>query len=352
MKRLFALLFLCFVLISLHAQGVRGNGIGINKQGKTYYKINAPLPPDISEDFDQAICSVIFDTVGCRVREAYTIYKQKFDKIERVTKNKTDLDFTLNAEIKWYRYFNNCLGSVLVTVKKKDETGKRKYDRTIVYDLLHHRQLELSDIFTPTALEDIQNTRGKNFRVFIMQGGSVLLQFSLDKELKQAKFSIVDNKAVFQESFLELMSMVAEKEREESGSVDLSNQSQENSLQRGEVSSEEGVFDVVERMPEFPGGNQALFKYLSTNIKYPVVAEENGIQGRVVVTFVVEKDGSISHTQVEKSVDPSLDKEAIRVVLSMPLWKPGIQKGKPVRVKYTLPITFRLPPKSKKKRSF
>lgn len=102
------------------------------------------------------------------------------------------------------------------------------------------------------------------------------------------------------------------------------------------------VFDVVEVMPSFPGGQGALFEYLSKNIKYPVVAEENGVQGRVIVTFVVERNGSITDVQVAKSVDPSLDKEAVRVVKSMPHWIPGKQNGSAVRVKFTVPVTFRL----------
>ena len=102
------------------------------------------------------------------------------------------------------------------------------------------------------------------------------------------------------------------------------------------------VFDVVEEMPQFPGGPSALFEYLSKNIKYPVVAEENGVQGRVIVTFVVERDGSITDVKVVKSVDPSLDKEATRVVKSMPHWIPGKQNGSAVRVKYTVPVTFKL----------
>ena len=102
------------------------------------------------------------------------------------------------------------------------------------------------------------------------------------------------------------------------------------------------VFDVVEQMPSFPGGQSALLQYLSSNIKYPVVAEENGVQGRVIVTFVVERDGSITDVRVVKSVDPSLDKEAQRVVKSMPKWIPGKQNGSAVRVKYTVPVTFRL----------
>ena len=105
---------------------------------------------------------------------------------------------------------------------------------------------------------------------------------------------------------------------------------------------EEKVFDVVEQMPQFPGGDAALFEYLSTHIKYPTIAEDNGVQGRVIVTFVVERDGSITDVKVVKSVDPSLDKEASRVVAGMPKWIPGKQNGSAVRVKYTVPVTFRL----------
>lgn len=105
---------------------------------------------------------------------------------------------------------------------------------------------------------------------------------------------------------------------------------------------ENKVFDVVEQMPSYPGGMGALMQYLSSHIKYPVIAEENGIQGRVICTFVVERDGSITDVRIAKSVDPSLDKEAIRVVSSMPKWVPGRQNGSAVRVKYTLPVTFRL----------
>ncbi len=102
------------------------------------------------------------------------------------------------------------------------------------------------------------------------------------------------------------------------------------------------VFDVVEQMPEFPGGQAALLQWISSNIKYPAIAEENGIQGRVVCTFVVERDGSVTDVKVARSVDPSLDREAIRVLKKMPRWNPGKQNGSAVRVKYTVPVTFRL----------
>lgn len=102
------------------------------------------------------------------------------------------------------------------------------------------------------------------------------------------------------------------------------------------------VFIVVEEMPVFPGGTEAMNKFLAENVKYPVTAQENGIQGRVICSMIINVDGSISEVQVVRGVDPSLDKEAIRVIKSMPNWTPGKQSGKVVSVRYTLPVVFRL----------
>lgn len=105
---------------------------------------------------------------------------------------------------------------------------------------------------------------------------------------------------------------------------------------------EQRIFQVVEEMPEFPGGMAECLKFLAKNIKYPTIAQENGVQGRVIVQFVVNQDGSIVDPVVVRSVDPYLDKEALRVIQMMPKWKPGKQRGKAVRVKYTVPVTFKL----------
>ena len=102
------------------------------------------------------------------------------------------------------------------------------------------------------------------------------------------------------------------------------------------------VFDVVEVMPQFPGGQIAMLQYLMKNIKYPEQAVKEGIQGRVTVRFIVEKDGSISDVKPVLSVYPLLNKEAVRVVKSMPKWSPGKHNGKPVRVRFNLPVMFKL----------
>ena len=104
--------------------------------------------------------------------------------------------------------------------------------------------------------------------------------------------------------------------------------------------SNQSVYDVAEQMPEFPGGMQAMIEFLQTNIKYPKDAISQKVGGRVMVMFVVETDGSLSNVRVARKVFPSLDAEAVRVVKAMPKWKPGKEKGRLVRVNYTLPVAF------------
>lgn len=106
------------------------------------------------------------------------------------------------------------------------------------------------------------------------------------------------------------------------------------------LDEDDQIFFIVEKMPEFPGGDLALRKYIANTIIYPEVAIENGIQGKVYVTFVVTTNGTIANTKIARGVDPSLDKEAIRVVNNLPRWKPGYQRGTPVNVSYTVPINF------------
>lgn len=111
-----------------------------------------------------------------------------------------------------------------------------------------------------------------------------------------------------------------------------------------ETESDEVVnFYVIENKPEFPvGGVEGLNKWISQNVKYPEIAKENGVTGKVFVQFVIDKDGKVTNVEVVRSVDPYLDKEAVRVVKSMPDWKPGSQRGKPVKVSFNIPINFKL----------
>ena len=101
------------------------------------------------------------------------------------------------------------------------------------------------------------------------------------------------------------------------------------------------VYDVVEQMPSFPGGQQAMMKFMKNNIRYPEALKKNKVQGMVLVQFVVDQTGSITNPVVKRSIEPSLDAEALRVVRAMPKWNPGKQNGKPVKVRYTLPVSFK-----------
>ncbi len=143
---------------------------------------------------------------------------------------------------------------------------------------------------------------------------------------------IVDNDAEIEES------VIASTE-DQTEYIDISDFE---TIQVEEEPEEEAPFMVVEDMPEFPGGTAALLEYLRKNIKYPSICRENGIQGRVLIQFIVNKDGSIVDPEVVKPVNPYLDKEALRVISTMPSWKPGSQRGKPVRVKFTVPVNFKL----------
>ena len=140
-----------------------------------------------------------------------------------------------------------------------------------------------------------------------------------DVETKDIDFSSEDDKDKVQEVIA--APIAAPKEEEDDGTV---------------------IFQVVEQMPEFPGGPAALMKYLSSNVRYPVAALENNIQGRVIVQFTVRRDGSIADVQVVRPVNPALDREAVRLISSMPKWKPGMQRGKAVHCKFTVPVTFKL----------
>lgn len=113
-------------------------------------------------------------------------------------------------------------------------------------------------------------------------------------------------------------------------------------MERIKKEKEQQVFDMVEQMPKFPGGQSALMQWLSTNMKYPKIAAENGIEGRVYVSFIVRSTGKITDIKIARSVDPSLDEEAIRTISRMPKWIPGKQGGEAVNVRYTMPLTFRL----------
>ncbi len=210
---------------------------------------------------------------------------------------------------------------------KEDDGKRRTNERNVIYDATNDRILQIEDVFSAKKAKEIREMVGKAFVHLTLSGNSIKIKYKKDGSYTLNKIRLWNDEA--KDDTLQFTSHFREL-------IDLA------SIKTASKSSTDRVFNVVEQMPEFPGGQKALLKWLSDYTKYPAIAEENGIQGSVVCTFVVEPDGSITDVQVARSVDPSLDKEAVRVLKKMPKWDPGKQNGGAVRVKYTLPVTFRL----------
>ena len=181
--------------------------------------------------------------------------------------------------------------------------------------------------------------------VFVLSLCYVALEWT-EKEV--TKYEVTDTEFLFEEE-VEVLNVVEDNVETESIEVNTEDDKEVEVIIAAPVElpveeeEEEVVFKVVEQQAEFPGGPQAMFKYLSEHIKYPVICQENGIQGKVICQFTVNKDGSIVDIQVLRSSGhDALDKEAKRVIESMPKWAPGKQRGKPVRSRFTLPVTFKL----------
>ena len=214
--------------------------------------------------------------------------------------------------------------------KLRTQTGKRNVKAIITIAILAALCIVL--FYIKAGYDAYQAAHAKNENVTEL---STLNQPKKKEAKVERKVQVEEKKEVVKEvkSSIKFTAPVIKKDAEVKPEEEMK-------TQKPEV--ENKVFDVVEQMPSFPGGQSALMQYLANNIKYPVVAQENGVQGRVVVSFVVERDGSITDVQVVRSVDPSLDREAQRVVKSMPRWIPGKQNGQAVRVKYNVPVSFRL----------
>ena len=202
----------------------------------------------------------------------------------------------------------------------------------ITYDTRLSKVLTIADILTEETIKSMElDATSTNMHITPM--GKLICYTSADtgKEIDINS----ENKSMFSEYFKKIIKEPMKTEAEDM-------------LTAKEIVAEEGPqyeekpLDIAEVMPSFPGGDAAMMQWLSVNITYPPIAEENGVQGRVIVRFYVGKDGAIYNPKVLRSVDPSLDKEALRVVKSMPRWIPGKQKGEPVAVYFTLPVTFQL----------
>ncbi len=216
--------------------------------------------------------------------------------------------------------------------KKMQLFLKTTNERYMIYDLSKDRPLTPADVFPPERLRKL----GVDTLSGYVSVGAHEGELKLGNQHRFASYAFADWKSEFTEYFKQLIGF-SDGKKVTSAAVG---------------NTEEKLFDVCEQMPQFPGGDAALFEYLADNIEYPAECEANGTQGRVLLTFIVETDGSITNVNVVKSVHPLLDDEAVGVIKSMPKWIPGKQNGKAVRVKYTVPVSFRsMSKKTRKQKS-
>lgn len=234
--------------------------------------------------------------------------------------NKGIADATEKYEIRVLSKVEGLLYPYILSYEKVADGKKRSNKRYVIYDITKKRILQLEDVVNAHLADSIRTDAGKAFINIQPWGMGVHIFYKKQQEQKELIFYYKDDHK-FTPSFSETLDAIKKKAKE---------------------INDRRVFDVVEDMPAFPGGQEALFKFINEKLRYPKEAEEHGIQGRVICNFVVEKDGSITDVKVQRSVHPLLDKEAVRVLSLMPKWKPGYQNKNPMRVKYTVPISFYL----------
>lgn len=273
------------------------------------------------------------DSVSTSILDAANAYLSSFggeEPDEMPTTFKEDNLFILQMKTSHegkYQCYN------IVRVMKDSNQGivkSRVKQRNFIYDFTRKRILTVDDVFIPQRAERIKKLVEGTPVDMLMDDNTFIYTYKQNgKMLPELRFDLNKSPYLFTAEFLQL-----------TGREKVDMPMTQNLGADGMADTR--VFDVVESMPEFPGGPPALMEYLNENIRYPKVAEENGIQGRVICTFIVECDGSVTDVKVARSIDPSLDKEAVRVMKNMPDWIPGTQNDVPVRVKYTVPVIFKL----------
>jgi TonB family protein len=219
--------------------------------------------------------------------------------------------------------------SVLVEILKNDSKGRRtlKRKKMVLWDLKHNRRLKAEDVLKLTTISEFtQAYGGTDYRPYIKSEGLVHLRFTKDDKSLDAEFNPKTHPEHFQTSFLQLMGYpVPEAVKTQEMASD---------------GTDNKVNEIVDVLPQYKGGPREMNLYLSTNIRYPVEAMKASREGKVYVSFVVNKQGNLQDVRIAKGVSPELDAEALRIVSNMPQWTPGIIAGKPVLTRMTLPIKF------------
>lgn len=330
-------------------------------EGKYYQMIvNTWVEPDFTPNLYKHLCKLLFKEQASSIEEGFSLfiehnakdYMASPKRSKMIKRGLTNCRYRVVAyEYKPGHYatimvkITNNLRAILPNEHKGNEQPELHY--VFTYDLKNDRIFAPENVFADPS---IVNDRD-NITAFWVEQNTVCMTYNNDSD-DSFTYAINDIGQYLTPEFKDTYGEY-KPENKTNNLATIIPLLKGKTIKTREVMARENVgeqlFDVVQQMPQFPGGDAALFEYLSTHIKYPAIAEENKVQGRVIVTFVVERDGSISNVKVVKHVDPSLDREAMRVVATMPRWIPGKQNGETVRVKHTVPITFRLADPGKQK---
>jgi TonB family protein len=357
--------------------------------------------PEGSEMLQRLLCKFFFHKEGTSLKDMYKEYLESFEVTKPVEKENEK-----RYRIMYYVACSSQLEGKYMNMYVLHETvkpgklfdDKSQWSYNFIYDIKRDAIVGFSDIFIPDRAEKMNTWMADSLICCMtMMTNSIQLDFykkkngfPYGKRLTTGYLNYAKTPEVFCEAFKAGIGSNIDWEKKSSGKAMYLDRPKTKrttipnrysglkvnekivdavpnyATKKTESVSGTKVFDVIEQMPSFkggtikidvfnpetgktttvkekiPGGDEGLMMYLAKTVKYPVTAMEDGIQGRVVCTFVVNTDGSITDVKVTKSVDPSLDKEAVRVIREMPKWSPAYQQGQPVRVRYTVPVTFKL----------
>lgn len=236
------------------------------------------------------------------------------------------------------RYLNYFVGYMQLALQGNESSQKNR-ERNFVFDVVHNKVLSLGDVLKPKLVERIKGDAGKTTIHMSMDEKNFKVSYKKNGRMVEQNYVYHNDKNKFTDAIKELVDWQAVEKREQ----DILAQNAK--LQKEIEEAYGGVIkwtekDKLERVPSFPGGDQAMMMWVFRNLKYPAEAKAKGIRGNVICAFIVEPDGQLSTVKVIKSLDPDLDAEAIRLVNAMPKWTPGKQNGEPVRVRYDLTVNF------------
>ena len=320
MKRTFLLLL---SLIALTAQAQNYTNSKVVLDHGISYNVKAMVNlPHATPQLDSILCKEIFGTEGS-LKEGYDRY---FKKYQNTTEQpKANVGLYVGEE-----FCNEETGMLCVTyvVPGEERVANYSKEKYVTYDLKNAKQVLLEDLINDElkghlTSQGIDTKSVSNIYTF----GQVYVARAASNDIRMTPYKLYKYMSDYGLAL-----------------VGLDRKTIENGMAAGDGEDAAKVYtsEGIEKLPQFPSGQEGLMRYLSTHVKYPAAAQEQGIQGRVLCSFVVEPDGSISNVEIIKSI-PELDAEAIRVISSMPSWIPGTNtQGRYVRVKYTIPIMFRL----------